>query len=238
MSIKIHQITVESLIIEVARKDIKNLRLGVYPPDGRVRIAVPLHIDDEAVRLFAISKLSWIKKHQANFRKQEPQPKREFLSGESHYFQGKRYLLNVIYHQSRPRVELKNNTHINLYVRNNSNELQRQKAMIDWYRQQLKKDIPPLIKKWEEKMGVVVNDWGIKVMKTKWGTCNLQAKRIWLNLELAQKNQHCLEYVVVHEMVHLLERNHGDRFIALMDKFLPNWRLYKDELNRAPLTSY
>lgn len=233
-----HQITIGELVIDVARKDIKNLHLAVYPPDGRVRIATPLNINDEAVRLFAISKLAWIKKHQANFETQERQTKREFVSGESHYFQGKRYLLNVIYYQGIPKIEIRNNTYIDLYVREGSNEAQRKQVMMSWYRRQLKQEIPSLIEKWEKNIGVKVDDWGIKLMKTKWGTCNIQAKRIWLNLELAKKDKHCLEYVVVHEMVHLLERKHGDRFVALMNKFMPNWKLYKDELNRSPLGSY
>ena len=235
---RMHQITVGSLIIDVVRKNIKNIHLAVYPPDGRVRIATPLNIDDEAVRLFAISKLAWIKKHQVNFNTQERQSEREFVSGESHYSQGNRYLLNVIYDQGNPQVKVRNNTYIDLYIREGSDEAQRKNLMMSWYRQQLKQDIPLLIAKWEQIMNVKVNDWGIKQMKTKWGTCNIQAKRIWLNLELAKKAKHCLEYVVVHEMVHLLERHHGDRFVALMNQFMPNWRIYKDELNRSPLGSY
>ncbi len=235
---KMHQITVGELNIDVVRKKIKNLHLAVYPPDGRVRIATPLNIDDEAVRLFAISKLSWIKKHQANFNTQERQSKREFVSGESHYFQGKRYLLNVIYHQGNSKVKVRNNTYIDLYVKEGSNETQRKNAITSWYRKQLKQEIPQLVAKWEPIIKVEVKDWGVKQMKTKWGTCNTQAKRIWLNLELAKKAQHCLEYVVVHEMVHLLERSHGERFVALMNKFMPNWRFYKDELNRSALGDY
>lgn len=233
-----HQITVGEHQIDIVRKNIKNLHLAVYPPDGRVRIATPLNIDDEAVRLFAISKLAWIKKHQANFNAQERQSPREFVSGESHYLQGKRYLLNVIYSQGNAQVKVRNNTYIDLYVREGSDEPQRKKVIMSWYRQQLKQDIPRLIAKWEKIMNVQVDDWGTKLMKTKWGTCNIQAKRIWLNLELAKKNKQCLEYVVVHEMVHLLERHHGDRFVALMNKFMPNWRFYQDELNRSPLANY
>ena len=231
-----HQITVGELVIDVVRKDIKNLHLAVYPPDGRVRIATPLKLDDEAVRLFAISKIAWIKKHQAQFDAQPRQSKREFVSGESHYFQGHRYLLNVIYHQSAPKIAIRNKTYIDLYVREDRTEAQRQRVMMEWYRQHLKNDIPPLIAKWEEVMGVTVNDWGVKQMKTKWGTCNIEAGRIWLNLELAKKPNHCLEYIVVHEMLHLLERHHNERFVAYMDKFLPNWRFYKEELNRYPLS--
>lgn len=233
-----HQITIGELVIDVARKDIKNLHLAVYPPDRRVRIATPLNLDDEVVRLFAISKLAWIKKHQANFVTQERQSKREFVSGESHYFEGKRYLLNVIYTQGNPKVEVRNNTCIDLYVEPGGDEAQRQQVMMPWYRQHLKQEIPLLIAKWQKHMGVKVEDWGVKLMKTKWGSCNTQAKRIWLNLELAKKDKHCLEYVVVHEMVHLLERHHGDRFVALMNKFMPNWKFYQDALNRSPLGSY
>lgn len=232
------QITISDLVIDIDRKDIKNIHLGVYPPDGRVRMAVPLKVNDEAVRLFAISKIAWIKKHQANFKAQERQSKIEFISGETHYFQGKRYLLNVIYHKGSPKVKVRNNTYIDLYVKEGSDEAQRQKVMMNWYRQQLKQAIPPLIEKWTPILSVQVNDWGVKQMKTKWGTCNIEAKRIWLNLELAKKELHCLEYVVVHEMTHLLERHHNERFTLLMNRFLPNWRIYKDELNRSPLGSY
>jgi hypothetical protein len=231
-----HQITVGELVIDVVRKDIKNLHLAVYPPDGRVRIATPLKLDDEAVRLFAISKIAWIKRHQAQFDAQPRQSKREFVSGESHYFQGHRYLLNVIYHQGAPKIVIRNMTYIDLYVREDRTEAQRQRVMMEWYRQHLKNDIPPLIAKWEEVMGVTVNDWGVKQMKTKWGTCNIEAGRIWLNLELAKKPSHCLEYIIVHEMLHLLERHHNERFVAYMNKFLPNWRFYKEELKHYPLS--
>ena len=235
-NISMHQITVGELEIDVVRKDIKNLHLAVYPPDGRVRIATPLRLDDEAVRLFAISKLAWIKKHQAHFEAQERQGKREFVSGESHYFQGIRYLLNVIYHQDASKVEIRNKTYIDLYVREDSTEAQRKKIMTEWYRRELKQQIPPLIEKWENIMEVTVNDWGVKQMKTKWGTCNIEPKRIWLNLDLAKKPKHCVEYIMVHEMVHLLARHHNDRFITYMDTFMPNWRFYKDELNHYPLS--
>jgi hypothetical protein len=180
------QITISDLVIDIDRKDIKNIHLGVYPPDGRVRMAVPLKVKDEAVRLFAISKIAWIKKHQANFKAQERQSKREFVSGETHYFQGKRYLLNVIYYKGSPKVKVRNNTYIDLYVKEGSDEAQRQKVIMNWYRQQLKQAIPPLIQKWTPILSVQVNDWGVKQMKTKWGTCNIEAKRIWLNLELAK----------------------------------------------------
>lgn len=231
-----HQITVGNISIDVVRKDIKNLHLGVYPPNGRVRIASPLKIDDEAVRLFAISKMAWIKKHQLKFEAQQRQSERQFVSGESHYYKGNRYLLNVIYHNAAPKVEIRNKTYIDLYVRVGSTLEQREKVLTEWYRRQLKDQIPPLIDKWQKIIGVEVSDWGIKKMKTKWGTCTIEKRRIWLNLELAKKSKQCLEYIIVHEMVHLIERKHSDRFVAYMDKFIPQWHFYKDELNRSMLS--
>lgn len=229
-----HQIKVGSISIDVVRKDIKNLHLGVYPPKGRVRIATPLKIDDEAVRLFAISKIAWIKKQKIKFETQERQSERRFVSGESHYYRGRRYLLNVIYHNAAPRVEIRKNN-IDLYVREGSASDQREKVLTEWYRSQLKEQIPALIDKWQKIIAVEVKDWGIKRMKTKWGTCTIEARRVWLNLELAKKPHHCLEYIIVHEMVHLIERNHNDRFAVYMDKFMPQWHFYKEELNRGIL---
>ena len=231
-----HQITVGNISIDVVRKDIKNLHLGVYPPNGRVRIASPLKIDDEADRLFAISKMAWIKKHQLKFEAQQRQSERQFVSGESHYYKGNRYLLNVIYHNAGSKVEIRNKTYIDLYVRVGSTLEQREKVLTEWYRRQLKDQIPSLIDKWQKIIGIKVNDWGIKKMKTKWGTCTIASCRIWLNLELAKKPEHCLEYIIVHEMIHLIERNHTDRFVAYMNKFMPQWHLYKEELNRSMLS--
>jgi predicted metal-dependent hydrolase len=227
-----HKIVVNDIVIDVVRKNIKNLHLAVYPPTGRVRIATPTKVDDEAIRLFAISKLSWIKKNQAKYVNQERQSIRKYVSGESHYFKGQRYLLNVIPHSGYPRVVIRNKKYIDLYVRDNYTDEQREKVMTNWYRKNLKEQIPVLIEKWEKIIDIDVADWEVKKMKTKWGTCNRDAKRIWLNLELAKKPEHCLEYIIVHEMVHFLERNHTDRFVALMDKFMPVWRNHKQELNR------
>ncbi len=231
-----HQITINDLSIDVVRKNIKNMHLSVYPPSGRVRIAAPLNIDDEAVRLFAISKLSWIKKNQRKFENQDRQSPRKFAERESHYFQGKRYLLRVIEHNAPSKVQLKTKTYIDLFVRPETSIEQRQIILNEWYRKELKKQIPLIIKKWEKIIQVVVNDWGVKQMKTKWGTCNIEEKRIWINLELAKKPSQCLEYIVVHEMIHLLERHHNDRFLYYMDKYMPQWKLYKEELNRMPVS--
>ena len=235
MNTETHQITVNELAVDVVRKDIKNVHIAVYPPDGRVRVAVPLRVDDEAVRLAVISKLTWIKRQQALFQGQERQSAREYVSRESHYYWGNRYLMNVAYHDAPPEVVVRNKTMLDLFVRPGSDTAQRERVLLAWYRRQLKAAIPPLIAKWEAIIGVDVADWGVKRMKTKWGTCIIEARRIWLNLELVKKPPQCLEYITVHEMVHLLERHHNEHFVAYMDKFMPQWRLFRDELNKAPL---
>ena len=229
------QITVANIKIDVVKKDIKNLHLAVYPPTGRVRIAAPVQTNDEAIKLFAVSKLGWIKRHQRTFVSQDRETAREFVSGESHYFNGKRYLLKVIEQDAVPRVEVQHKK-IELYVRKNSTTIQRATVLNEWFREQLKKQIPELIAKWEKIMQVKLDAWGVKQMKTKWGTCNIESKRIWLNLELAKKPLRCLEYIIVHEMVHLLERHHNDNFVSYMDRFLPKWRNQKKELNSLPVS--
>ncbi len=235
MSIEKHQITVHGLVVDVVRKDIKNLHLGVYPPAGRIRVAAPLRVNDEAVRLFTLSRLGWIQRQQAKFEGQERQSAREFVSGESHYYQGNRYLLNVQYRKGPPAVMLRNNKILDMFVRSESDTAERERILTAWYRRKLKEEIAPLLAKWEAIIGVEVAEWGVKQMKTRWGTCNIEAQRIWLNLELVKKPIHCLEYVVVHELVHLLERHHNEQFVAYMNKFMPLWTHYREELNRAPL---
>ncbi|MBN1454057.1 MAG: M48 family metallopeptidase [Anaerolineales bacterium] len=230
-----HQIDVNGLVVDVVRKDIKHLHLAVYPPNGRVRVAAPLRVDDEAVRLAVIAKLAWIKRQQAKFEEQERQTEREYVSGESHYFQGTRYRLNVVPREGAGQVVIRNKSMIDFYVRPQSTAAQRERVMLAWYRAFLKATIPLIITKWEKVMGIKVQDWGVKQMKTRWGTCNVAAGRIWVNLELAKKPLRCLEYIIVHEMVHLLERQHNDRFRALMNQFLPQWQIIREELNREPL---
>lgn len=230
-----HQITVSDLEVDVVRKDIENMHVAVYPPDGRVRVSTPLLVDDEAVRLAVISKLSWIKRQQEKFREQSRQTKRDYVTGESHYYWGSRYRLNVIYHDGPPRVELRNKSMIDLYIPEGANQEKREDVFQEWYRRQLKSAIPDLISKWEEVIGSEVADWRVKKMKTKWGSCTIEDRRIWLNLELVKKPPRCLEYIVVHEIVHLFERHHNERFVAYMDEFMPKWRFHRDELNQAPL---
>ena len=229
------QLKLGNITVDVVQKNIKNIHLSVYPPTGRVRISAPNRMDLATIRVFVISKLSWIKKQQTRLRNQEREAQREFINRESHYFNGKRYLLKVTERDAAPKVVLKHSS-IELFVRPETDAVKRKSILDEWYRRLLKETVPSLIEKWEKKMNVQVNEFGIKKMKTKWGTCNRKAKRIWLNLELAKKPAECLEYIVVHEMVHLLERNHNDRFIALMTEFIPKWRFYKDELNRLPVS--
>jgi predicted metal-dependent hydrolase len=231
-----HRITVSGLSVDVLRKDIKNLHLGVYPPHGRVRVAAPLMVSDEAVRLAVIGKLGWIKRQQAKFENQQRQSQREMVSGESHYFLGRRYRLRVHEHTSSVGVALGGQAWLDLFVRPGTTSEQREAVLHRWYRAQLKMLIPPLLEKWQQIMGVQVAYWGIKRMKTKWGTCNAAARRVWFNLELAKKPEQCIEYVVAHELTHLLERHHNERFTGLLDQYLPNWRALRDELNHSTLS--
>ena len=235
MTTEAHHITVGGIKIEVVRKDIKNLHLGVYPPHGRVRVAAPLVVNDEAVRLAVIDKLGWIKRQKARFADQPRQSRREMVNGESHYFLGQRYRLRVHEHHAPARVTVRGVASLDLFARPGTSPEQREILLLRWHREQLKALIPPLLEKWQPVLGVRVADWGIKKMKTKWGSCNVDARRVWLNLELAKKPVQCLEYIVVHELVHLLERHHNDRFTALLDANMPQWRHHREILNRTPL---
>jgi predicted metal-dependent hydrolase len=221
--------------IELIQKGIKNVHLSILPPHGNVRIAAPLHLSEETIRLYAISKLSWIKKQQKKIRSQERESKREFINKETHYFQGRKYLLRV-FEVDRPPKVVFNKKYIDLYVRPRTVTKQRQVILNEYYRNELKELVADYISKWEKKIPVKVRNFGIKRMKTKWGTCNIEARRIWINLELAKKPLQCLEYIVVHEMVHLLERKHNDRFMAYLNKYIPRWRNYREELNRLPVS--
>jgi len=230
-----YKLEVMGIPVEVVRKNIKNLHLAVYPPDGRVRVAAPLHLNQDAVRLAIISRIGWIRKKQDAFRNQARQSRREMVTGESHYFQGRRYRLKVVEINRPPTVKLSNNSTIELRVRPGSDRAKREAVLYSWYRKKLKGQIPAVINKWEPIIGVKIADWGVRKMKTRWGSCNRKAGRIWLNLELAKKSPSCLEYVVVHEMLHLVERHHNDRFKELISDLLPSWQTTRDELNRSPI---
>jgi predicted metal-dependent hydrolase len=226
---------VRGIPVEVVRKDIQNLHLGVYPPNGRVRVAAPTHVGDEAIRMAVISRLSWIRRQQQGFAEQARQSSREMATGESHYFRGRRYRLEVVEAAGPPAVQIVSSTRIRLRVRPGSDRQKCEQILERWYRRELRAAVPKLLGKWEKAVGVQVRAWGIRKMKTRWGSCNTDARRIWLNLELAKKPPNCLEYILVHELVHLLERRHTERFRELMNTLMPQWRTYRDELNRAPL---
>lgn len=228
-------IKVSGIPVEIHRKGIKNLHVGVYPPHGKVRVAAPLHLDDEAVRLAIVSRLSWIRRQRQGFARQERQSAREMVTGESHYFEGRRYRLNVVEQKGNPQVRIASNSIMDLWVPPGSDCTARHGILERWYRRQLKSLIPDLLARWEPIVGVDVADRRVKRMKTRWGSCNIEARRIWLNLELIKKPRACLEYILVHEMVHLLERRHTERFREMMDHLMPDWKTRRAELNKAPL---
>lgn len=230
----IERIELGDIAVDVVKKDIKNIHLSVYPPAGKVRISAPLRMDIDTIRVFAITKLGWIKSQQKKLREQQRETPREYLDRESHYLWGKRYLLQVIEKDAAPDVELKHSKML-LQIRPATNDEKKQAILDAWYREQLKEAVPALIAKWQPLMGVKVEKFFVRRMKTKWGSCSPKANRIRLNTELAKKPPECLEYIVMHEMVHLLEPTHNSRFISLMDQFMPKWRFYKDELNKLPV---
>ena len=235
MSTEARLITVGGVKVEVVRKAIKNLHLGVYPPDGRVRVAAPLKFGDEAVRLAVVTRMGWIKRQVAKFEGQSRQSTRRYVSGETHYLLGHAYRLRLVEVAAPGRVELRRPRSIDLFVPPGSDLQQRERVYSRWCRAELRERAAPLMAKWSKEIGVAPSAWGIRRMKTKWGSCNIDAKRVWLNLELIKKPPHCLEYVIVHELTHFRERHHSARFISVMDKLMPRWRMVREELNREPL---
>ena len=233
MNTEHYHIEVSGIDVDVIKKDIKNIHLAVYPPTGRVRLSSPYSMKRESLRLFIISKLGWIKKHIRNMNSQIREPERKYIQGESHWVEGHRYLLNIIEEDAAPKAEIRNKRYLDLYIRPGSGKDKKEEVVREWYRNRMKTQIPDLISFWEDKLGVKIQDWGIKLMKTKWGSCNIEKQRIWLNLELAKKPKHCLDYVILHEMIHLKERHHTDRFKALLDKHMPSWKNRREELNEV-----
>jgi predicted metal-dependent hydrolase len=227
-------LTVRGIAVDVVYKDIKNVHIGVYPPLGRVRVAAPKRLDDEQVRLAVIQRLTWIRRQRQQLREASRQTPREMVSGETHYVWGVPRRLRVIERPGRAHVEL-DGERLLLYVPEGTDAEARGKLLQSWQRAELRAAIAPLIAAWEPVIERRVPEWGVRRMKTKWGSCSRETGRIQLNLELAKKPPRCLEYIVVHEMTHLLERGHGERFVKLMDGFLPDWRSRRDELNNAPL---
>lgn len=229
------RISVGDIEIDVEFKDIKNVHLSVYPPTGRVRISAPLRMTPDTIRVFAISKLAWIRRQQKKLLEQERETPREFLERESHYIWGKRYLLTIIKKDAAPKVELTGGKMV-LQLRMGTSAARKEEAISRWYREQLRSAVPGLVEKWEPILGVKVNRFFVQKMKTKWGGCNPKVGNIRLNTALATKPPEYLEYIIVHEMAHLLVPNHGEKFVGVLDKVLPNWRLLRQKLNEAPLS--
>jgi predicted metal-dependent hydrolase len=227
-------LTVAGLGVDVVYKDIKNLHISVYPPIGRVRVAAPESTNEDTIRLAIVQRLPWIKRQREQLRRAERQTKREMLSGETHYVWGERYRLDVSRSSGHHGVETKAST-LWVVTPEGADAEARRATLSRWYRRELKAALPALLGKWQPIVGVEVDRVVVRRMKTKWGTCIAHARTIWLNPELAKKNPRCLEYIVVHELTHLLERGHGERFVALMDQLLPDWRARREELNAAPL---
>ena len=222
--------------IEVTRKDVKNVHLTVHPPEGRVTLVAPTNSRLEVLRAYAITRLGWIRKQQAEFRAQAREVPRRHVTRESHMLWGRRYLLDVQYADAKPCVRLDHNR-ITLIVRPGADETKRADVMHEWHKAQLHAVLPELIGAWESRLGVKVHGYYLQRMKTRWGSCNHARGHIRLNTELVKKPRHLLEYVVVHEMIHLIEPTHGERFIWLLDTHYPRWREARDELNALPLSA-
>lgn len=228
------QFQLGDLAVEVVRKDIRNIHLSVHPPAGRVTLAAPARLSLDALRVFAISKLGWIRQQQRKLLEQERETPREFLERESHYVWGRRHLLKVIEEDRPPAVELGHGRLI-LRLRPSTDWAKRGELLDAWYRIQLREALPAVLAKWERLLGVKAQRCFVQRMKTKWGSCNPRTRSLRLNTDLAKKPRECLEYIVVHELVHLLEPTHNARFVALMDQFMPKWQSHRDALNRLPV---
>jgi predicted metal-dependent hydrolase len=234
MSTASAHLTVAGIDVDVIYKDIKNLHIGVYPPVGRVRVAAPLRLDDDAVRLALVQRLPWIKRERDRMQAADRQSLREMVTGESHYVWGNRYRLKVVERPGRAHVEV-DGDRLLLYIPAETLSEKRRELLDRWYRAQLREVIPDIIANWEPTLDVTVPRWTIRRMKTKWGSCNRETGHIWFNIELAKKHPEGLEYIAVHEMTHLIERGHGERFTKMMDGVMPDWRARRDYLNDGPL---
>lgn len=236
MIVKSALIKIGELDIHLTRKDIKNLHISVMPPDGQVKVSAPDAMTETAIRMAVIHRIPWIRRQQAAFAKQERQSAREMVNGETHYLWGRRYRLEVIEIDilKSQTVKLKSGKLILTVNKGLSDEV-KLKLLTEYYRDRLKARAPDLIDKWSKKTGVTISDWQIQKMKTKWGSCNIEEGNIRLNLDLAKKPLPCLEYIILHELLHFKERQHNDRFKALLDIHMPDWRSRRDLLNQMPL---
>lgn len=228
-------IQIGEISIAVTLKDVDNVHLSVHPPDGQVSLVAPASTRLDVARAYAISKLTWIRRQQHQFQNQARETPRQFVERESHYLWGRRYLLSVVYQNAKPQVTF-DHKRILLYVRPGSNVVKRAEVFHNWHKSLLHNTVPPLIHKWSKKLGVEVTNYYLQRMKTKWGSCNHQARHIRLNTELVKKPKDLLEYVIVHELAHLIEPTHGDRFVSILNEHYPTWREARAELNELPLT--
>lgn len=229
----VSRLSVTGMVVEVVRKPIKHMYLYLDPPDGRVRAVVPSIASDAAIRLMVIGKLAWIKRRQAAFTAWPAVPAQAMMDGECHHFLGQCYALRIHEWTHQPGIVLREPDQLELYVRPEASSEQRRLVLLRWYRAQLQALIPSLLAKWQTVVGVKIAEWRIKRMRTRWGSCNPAARRIWLSLELAKKPIACIEYVLVHELVHFHERRHNPRFKALMRQYLPDWQQRDVLLNRS-----
>jgi predicted metal-dependent hydrolase len=227
---------VAGIDVPIKRKNIKNIHLSVNPPSGDVRISAPMSITEDVLRVYIVSKLQWIKKQQRKYQEQQRLTDRKYIDRESYYLWGKRLLLQVEEIASHPSLDLKNKNVLRLSLKPHTPPEKISVLITEWYRQVIKQSIPDIISKWEKLIGITVSSWRVQTMKTMWGSCNTDKCRILINLELVKKPEYCLEYVIVHEMTHLLERRHNVHFQQLLDGFLPNWKHIRKELNELPLS--
>ena len=235
MDIETRTLSVGGMSIDLVRKSIKNLHLAVYPPDGRVRVAAPWHVSDDAIRLAVATRIAWINRQRRNFKAQERQPERRYVSGETHYFLGRGYRLQVIYEGASYRIRLGGSNRIEMLVPADTDSDDREQVMLRWHRRELRKRAEVEARKWATRLGIEPPVVGIKQMRTKWGTSNPAERRIWLNLELAQKAPRCIAYIVLHELIHFQHRKHGEEFVAALERMMPNWQRIRRELNQQPL---
>jgi Predicted metal-dependent hydrolase len=224
-------IKIKDLTVLIEKKNIKNLYLYIKPPMGDIKISVPRNMPDEKIRAFIESKIPWIQKQQRKIQDNPPETEYQYSSGESHFLWGQRYILDVIYPSAKNEALLKDGK-IVLHICKENNPSYRGKMLYKWYRHELKTAVSVVSSECEETTKITAKEFKIKDMKTKWGTCNISKKRIWLNLQLVRKKPECLRYIIIHELVHLLEKYHNNKFRLYMDKFCPDWRSIKKSLDR------
>lgn len=229
------EMNVRGISVQLVRKSIKNLHVGVYPPHGRIRVAAPPAMSDEAIRTAVLKRLPWLKRKQAEFQRQPRETPREYVSGETHHVFGRVCRLEVSRETGSPRIELTPGGRLFMRSRAGADADTRRTQMLNWYRRRLRAKSAPRIAKWAERLGLEEPRWGIRRMKTKWGSCNPSSRLIWLNLELAKKPLHCLDYVILHEMAHLVSPRHDETFLSILDRNIPGWKQVQADLNALPL---